>query len=409
MDGESKLDQMSGLGSLPGSECSEAELAEVRRRLEKRERHLDKYQGCLLGGAAGDALGYAVEFMSYDAIVGRYGEGGIREYDRHFFGGDAQFSDDTQMTLFTAAGILHGSTRMHLRGIAGKPSAYVHRSYLDWLATQDPGFSDAPGDTWLSAVPGLRRRMAPGNTCLAALRGGVAGSPEQPVNDSKGCGGVMRVAPVGLFFGRDAEYCVECGAEVAALTHGHPLGYISAGALAYIVARCAFGVSTGREDPRRELAEIVGECCEGLPGWFPEHPSAARYQAELLQAAMGLSERGPRGCADIRELGGGWVGEEALAIAVYAGMCHADDFSAAIRLAVNHDGDSDSTGSICGNIVGALLGMSGIGQKWAEGLDMADLVLDVAKDLCDDCPMEGGGSYWDDVWFAKYGGAPRVS
>ena len=385
----------------------DAELAEIKKRIEKRERHLGKYQGCLLGGAAGDALGYAVEFMADAEIRARYGTKGIREYDRGFFGGDARFSDDTQMTLFTVSGILIGSTRSSLRGIAGRPSSYIHRAYRDWLKTQDPSYEDNPDDSWLIAIPELHRRMAPGNTCLSALREGDPGSPERPINNSKGCGGVMRVAPVGLFFGkRDPEYCVECAAEVAAITHGHPLGYISAGAFAYIVARCAFEVSEKSRHRRRELKRIIDECCAKLPEWFPEHPNAARYQAELLQKAMTLAKSDSRSCDNIREIGGGWVGEEALAIAVYACMRHANDFSEAIKVAVNHDGDSDSTGAICGNIMGAMLGIEGIDPKWADGLEMADLVLEVAKDLCDDCQMEEYGRYVDEVWMAKYGGGP---
>src|SRR5699024_6849945 len=58
----------------------------------------------------------------------------------------------------------------------------------------------------------------------------------------------------------------------------------------------------------------------------------------------------------IHALGEGWVAEEALAIAVFCAVRYQDDFAAAIRAAVNHKGDSDSTGAICGNILGAWLG-----------------------------------------------------
>ena len=383
----------------------DAEIADVMKRIERNEKHLGKYQGCLLGGAAGDALGYAVEFMSDSDIRKRYGTKGILEYDHEFFDGDARFSDDTQMTLFTAAGILHGITRGSMRGIMGHPSMYVRIAYLDWLKTQDPSFEENPDMTWLLSVPELHRRMAPGNTCLKALRSGGTGSTETPINDSKGCGGVMRVAPVGRYFGKRPEYCVECAAEIAAITHGHPLGYISAGAFAYIVARCTYEISANSSHRRRELKKIVDDCCAKLPKWFPEHPNAAKYQAELLQKAMELAKSDEWSCRNIREIGGGWVGEEALAIAIYACMRHANDFSAAIKVAVNHDGDSDSTGAICDNIMGAMLGIGGIDPKWAEGLEMDDLVLEVAKDLCDDCQMEEFGHYVDAIWMAKYGGS----
>ena len=65
-------------------------------------------RGSLIGGAAGDALGYAVEFDSYHRIIDKYGEQGITEYE--LTNGIAQISDDTQMTLFTANGMLMGLT-----------------------------------------------------------------------------------------------------------------------------------------------------------------------------------------------------------------------------------------------------------------------------------------------------------
>ena len=63
--------------------------------------NIDKYRGCLLGGAAGDALGYAIEFDREEAIAARYGSRGIRDYQLDERG-LAPFSDDTQMTLYTA-------------------------------------------------------------------------------------------------------------------------------------------------------------------------------------------------------------------------------------------------------------------------------------------------------------------
>lgn len=72
-------------------------------------KNIDKYRGCLIGGAAGDALGYAVEFLDDAAIFSKYGENGITEYS--LVNGVAEISDDTQMTLFTANALLLGTTR----------------------------------------------------------------------------------------------------------------------------------------------------------------------------------------------------------------------------------------------------------------------------------------------------------
>ena len=95
----------------------------------------DKILGCIYGGAVGDALGYPVEFISAERIFSRYGECGITEYS--LTDGVAQISDDTQMTLFTANGLLIGDTRGNFRGIRGLPRGYVAKAYLDWLSTQE--------------------------------------------------------------------------------------------------------------------------------------------------------------------------------------------------------------------------------------------------------------------------------
>jgi ADP-ribosylglycohydrolase len=84
-------------------------------------RNIDKFRGCLAGGAVGDALGYAVEFMSESEIFGAYGPRGITEYELQ--GGVAQISDDTQMTLFTLNGLL-------CRDAAARIAPYVDGFYI---------------------------------------------------------------------------------------------------------------------------------------------------------------------------------------------------------------------------------------------------------------------------------------
>ena len=67
------------------------------------------------------------------------------------------------------------------------------------------------------------------------MRGERMGTIEQPLNDSKGCGGVMRVAPIGLV-ADDEQAAFRLACEAAAITHGHPSGYYSAGCFAAIVS-----------------------------------------------------------------------------------------------------------------------------------------------------------------------------
>ncbi|MBS4024330.1 MAG: ADP-ribosylglycohydrolase family protein [Clostridia bacterium] len=107
--------------------------------------------------------------------------------------------------------------------------AIVHQAYLRWLQTQNYHHEKQNEHTsggWLIGIKELYTRRAPGNTCLAALSSGIMGTIDKPINDSKGCGGVMRVAPVGLFCRKDEAFRI--ASECAALTHGHPSGYLSA-------------------------------------------------------------------------------------------------------------------------------------------------------------------------------------
>jgi len=68
---------------------------------------------------------------------------------------------------------------------------------------------------------------------------------------------------------------------------------------------------------------------------------------------------------------------------------------------VNHDGDSDSTGAITGNILGAHLGYDAIEDKWKRDLELSDVILEIADDLCFGSPMDEYGTLEDPVWDVK--------
>ena len=301
--------------------------------------------GCLLGGAIGDAMGYPVEFMRYADIARYFGGAGVRDLSA-----STLVSDDTQMTLFTAEGLLNANR------LNKPPVKSVYRSYLRWYYTQSkikmPGAKYEGG---LLNEPKLFATRAPGSTCLTSLSSGTMGTSADPINHSRGCGGVMRVAPCAVF-----PQPFDLGCRVAAITHGHPGGYISAGALAQLLQKLYYGQSLpdAVDDLIVELDEI-------------ENAESTR---DALQHAVELEAEG-RPCAPtIKELGEGWVGEEALAIAVYSALSFPTDYAQAVRLAVNHDGDSDSTGSICGQIMGMLLGAGAIPVAWRDGVELCNVI-----------------------------------
>lgn len=364
--------------------------------MEKPKMSLDKFRGCLFGGAIGDALGYPIEFRSADEIFVIYGKDGIQDYE--LFHGKALVSDDTQMTLFTANGLLEGYTRLCLRGIMGSWQGYVELAYKDWLRTQDrmSDFQSPYCTSWLMNVKDMYNWRAPGNTCLSALRAEECGSVENPLNDSKGCGGVMRVAPIGLYLPNHLVHQEDIdmvGAEVAAITHGHPLGYIPAGALTHIISKCVTSDSN--------IEDIVKDSIRATVELFADKKHIDEFE-QLMIKAVQLAHEDMDDLDAIRELGQGWVAEETLAIAVYCAIKYQDDFIKAVTVSVNHDGDSDSTGAVTGNIMGAYLGYDKIPQKYIEPLELKEVIEELAVDLCEDCKMSEYGSYHDEKWYKKY-------
>jgi ADP-ribosylglycohydrolase len=333
-----------------------------------------RFRGCLLGGAVGDALGAPVEFMSLAEIRERFGPAGIVDYTTAF---DRQgaITDDTQMTLFTAEGLLRAHVKAALDGTSSVPAIVAH-AYARWLATQGRAspLVDTTGDQGvLAGLEALRAQRVPGHTCIEALAAmPLLGAKAR--NDSKGCGGAMRVAPVGLYCARApgttdqraARRAFDLGCELAALTHGHPTGQTAAGAFAAIVALLA------RE---WEADEAIDEV---LP-LVARRPLGGETR-DAIGKAIALAKQGSPDAGRVAALGEGWIAEEALSIALYATLA-APDYTSGVLLAVNHDGDSDSTGSIAGNLLGALHGIDNVPRKWLSGLEMGSEIAAIADDL----------------------------
>ena len=340
----------------------------------------NKIRGSITGGAIGDALGYPIEFVySFNDICARYGKEGITEVDMSYPWLESEekkalFSDDTQMTLYTAEGLLEAERN-------GKPIApTVCNAYLAWYAHQAGRKVKISYQSKLSEIEELNQNRAPGNTCLSALAAIHAG--KEPQNASKGCGGIMRVAPVGLY-GAAHDWSpadtARLAGELAELTHLHPLSTYSSATLAVIVQLCA---SSEDAVDKEMFKGIVDKSLKIVSDVYGADAAAMDEFRKIVGNAMSL-EDDPQSDWQIIEdrIGEGWVAEETLAIALFSTLRHVDDFSGCLISAVNHGGDSDSTGAVAGNIIGAILGDDAIPGKFKKEIQLRDLLLLASDDL----------------------------
>lgn len=377
-----------------------------RRDKEQKHRIHDCVRGSLMAGAAGDALGYPVKYLSRKSIISRYGNNGIPEFILDC-NDKALVSDTTQMTLFTANGMLMGFTRGQMRGIGGQPENYVDGGYIDWYYTQTDNKEPMLGETdfhytWLRDLPEMAHRRDPDNTCFTACESLV--HHKRPKNNSKGCGGVMRVAPMGLF---DASFdaknkrgiysiklLAEAGVKIAKTTHLNPLGYLPAAMLTVLISKI---VPLTPNEVKESISVIVNDCIdvmEKVEG--REHIEEKEYLKSLTLHAMELVQSDKSDYEAISELGQGWTGDEAWAISLYCSVRHIDSIRDAIIAAVNHDGASNYTGSITGNIMGAIYGYEAIikenlfcprGKSFESTIELHNIIMALADDLYTGCEI----------------------
>lgn len=215
---------------------------------------------------------------------------------------------------------------------------------------------------------------------MYTLRERKPGSLAWHVNDSKGCGGIIRVAPVALVNDPacSSEMRACFGAEVAALKHGHSLGFIPAAMMVYLLSEIVY--------PSREwhsLAEVVSLSIEKTKEWYGKKYARTRYLLLLVHRAMELVASNPEMSDEeaISMLGEGKVAEETLAIAIYCSLKYPNDFEKVIIASVNHGGDSDSTGAVIGNVLGAWLGYDAIPYHFKDGLEEIDTIENIGNQL----------------------------
>ncbi|MFF2088758.1 ADP-ribosylglycohydrolase family protein [Nocardia sp. NPDC058176] len=373
---------------------------------------LNAVHGCLVGGAIGDALGAPVEDRTLQQIRERYGPAGVTGAET------LRISEETQLSAFTVEALIRGSVRARAKGIGGATMGLLQQGMLVWLRGQAVELPEQPFalHSSLSAYPELIEQRGVANSVYTALRKAAGrqaptnplGTRDAPINNSKGSGAVMRAAPCGFGYAADRSGAAqgaifELGCDAAALTHGHPSGWLPAGTLAALVYQLCRGTDTATalDRARTELASYPGH----------EETSAALAAASRLATRIASTGRAPTP-EDLETLGAGWIGPEALSIAVFAvlaaealgGPPH-QIVRTGLLLSINHSGDSDATGALTGSLLGARYGRTALPRRWSNTVDARTALEVLATDYCTEfglTPPRDDHGQPPRTWFDRY-------
>ena len=304
----------------------------------------DRFAGCLIGLAVGDALGYQVEFLSLTQIRARHGPEGVADFPTIRSQRVGRYSDDTQMTLAVARGLLEAGDRLH---DAERVIECICREFVVWLETDC-----------------VHHPRAPGNTCIrgcANLKNGVPWR-QAGVPSSKGCGAAMRSAPIGLVYHDQPALLRQVAHGASVCTHGHPAGVAAGIATAYLTA---LALHDDLDNMVTKLLDFVGDVSDEFNGKLRQVEQVIALPPDQALAA----------------LGDGWVGEEAVADALYCFLRTPHDYQRTVLTAANTQGDSDSIACIAGAISGAHNGLASLPQRWTRDVENAPLLLETALRL----------------------------
>lgn len=314
-----------------------------------------KERNIIKAGTIGDSLGYNIEFKTIEEINKLYTNGiSFSQCDNYIV------SDDTQMTLFCLEALKENHFENYNNEAILK---MIYEYYLDWNATQ---YRSILFKKEFSKQNQLHKKQAPGITCLTALGSKRCGTMIMKINNSKGCGGIMRVAPI-AFLNRDLEDIIYLGCMQAAITHGHPEGYLSSGFLAGLIHLGIKGFDFNRSYIK--VKELIKD--------YKDSDSFINYLNEK-EKFFDLKFANPNEM--IQSLGNGWTGESALVLSIYA-FKKATNFKEAIYISVNHSGDSDSTGSICGQLYASFNNLNEIDLDIFKKVDLYSLIENSLVDI----------------------------
>ena len=291
----------------------------------------------LYGLAIGDAFGRVTEFLPTHEIQSSYGQGGITDLPE-----PALFTDDTQMSVAIAEALIRSGDK-DLETIMQA----VKDEFVKWL--HSPENTRAPGRTCLTGADNMEKG-------IHWSKSGVAGS--------KGCGSAMRSAPVGYLYQNNPERLKQVARASGICTHGHPAADAACIGVAYLVKLALDGIQ-----PESMIPDLLS-FTEGISDEWDEAILKVERCLDWEDEEKALSF-----------LGEGWVGEEAVALALYCFLKYPDSYEKVVIRGANTNGDSDSIACIGGSISGAYLGVETIPDGWLSRIEKSQYLGDLAERL----------------------------
>ena len=355
----------------------------------------NKFRGCLLGLAVGDAMGYTVDSKTLSQIYEDYGPNGLLGYD--LANGCAEITSYTQLSAYCANALLLMLTHRQMRGSCAPTLRYFSLALREWARTQQ--YSDPEQNRcWLSTVPEMKRKRCMDTWMLSTLSGETLGSLETPANLSNHPAPLTTVIPLALLWenleGTDeAQNRLAC--ETVALTHGNPETFLSGAVLCHVLRKLL-------SEETVEISALVHDALHALQLQFGREYAQTVKFYELFQHAFTLAQRDDISAQDAMEQLGCRTAPEVLSGVLYACLtCHGD-FDTAMITAVNHSGRSAAVGAITGAILGAVLGETALPEFYLESLEPTPYLRELANDMAHGCPMGAGSNLFDDDWDRKY-------
>lgn len=354
------------------------------------------YQGCLLGLAVGDAMGYTVDEKSYEDICKDYGPDGLLGYD--LVNGYAQISAHTQIASFVCNGLLLGITHEQ-RGRRTAPyTQYIALALREWVHTQRHHKPLPSTRCWVYHMEQLRHRCCSDIRMIETLHRPSLGTLEAPINWHSTPSSLVAAVPVGLLFHPSRMEVSDVGvlgAEAVALTHGNPMAFLSGAALAYMIAGIV-------QEPESPLTDHFTFAATAVASQFSREYSQAADLYSLLRKAVTAALAKDRKPQEFMQQLRCENSAQVLAGAVYAALASDGDFDRAMIIAVNHSGCSAAVGAVTGALMGAKMGIRALPDFYLEGLEPAAILKTLSGDMAQSCLSGTGPRLFDDEWDHRY-------